>query len=163
MIQQVRTLYRKDDLSSFSPLGKVESIALLGESYNLALTFGLLDIFQSKASPAELTEILSGPEAEYRDLNENGSFWIPSGRDFYSPDSADAPPQELAFARAHFFSSSRIVSRILSATPVAYGGKCNLTVVFTRAAGQNRLAAKIFKDQATVQDLATPVGISPLA
>ncbi|UIE38893.1 hypothetical protein [Leptodesmis sichuanensis] len=30
-------------------------------------------------------------------------WWIPSGRVFYSPGSADTPAQELAYARQHFF------------------------------------------------------------
>jgi hypothetical protein len=66
LIEQVRTLYRKDDLSGFSPLGQVESMALPGESYKLALTSGLLDIFQTKASRAELTAILAGPPSARR-------------------------------------------------------------------------------------------------
>ena len=143
LIEQVRTLYRKDDLSGFSPLGQVESIALPGESYKLALTFGLLDIFQTRASPAELTTILSGPEAEYRDLDENGSFWIPSGQDFYSPNLGDSALQELAFARAHFFLPHRFQDPFGNTTTLAYDGKYNLAVVFTRDAVGNETTAEI--------------------
>ena len=31
------------------------------------------------------------------------NWWIPSGRVFYSPNVADTPAQELAFAQQHFF------------------------------------------------------------
>src|SRR4030095_13264448 len=31
------------------------------------------------------------------------TWWIPSGRIFYSPQATDTPAQELAFARQHFF------------------------------------------------------------
>ena len=40
LIEQVRTLYRKDDLTALLPLGALESLALPGESYKLAFTPG---------------------------------------------------------------------------------------------------------------------------
>ncbi|MEJ7608867.1 MAG: toxin TcdB middle/C-terminal domain-containing protein, partial [Bryobacteraceae bacterium] len=43
LIEQVRTLYRKNDLTELLELGALESLALSGESYKLALTKGLLD------------------------------------------------------------------------------------------------------------------------
>ena len=54
LIEQVRTLYRPDDLGvaeddplTLLPLGTVESLALPGEAYNLAFTPGLLaQVFQ---------------------------------------------------------------------------------------------------------------------
>ena len=42
LIEHVRTLYRKNNLTGFSPLGTVESLALPGESYKLAFTPDLL-------------------------------------------------------------------------------------------------------------------------
>ncbi len=113
LIEWLRTLYRKNDLSAFSPLGEVNSMALPGESYKLALTPGLLDILHTKASRAELTALLLGPEAQYRDLDGKGEFWIPSGQIFYSP----IPPtrrRRNAPSRKRI-SFSRIVSAILSA------------------------------------------------
>ena len=85
LIKQLRTLYRKDDLSGLLAIYQLDPMALPGESYKLALTSGLFNIFQTKASPAELTALLAGPEAQYRDLDGNGRFWIPSGQVFYSP------------------------------------------------------------------------------
>ena len=143
LIEQVRSLYRKDDLSSFSPLGQVESMALPGESYKLALSSGLLDIFQIKASPAELIEVLTGPQGEYRDLEGNGSFWIPSGRVYYSRNPDDSARQELTFAQAHFFLPHRFQDPFGNATIVAYDGKNNLSVVFTRDAIGNETTAEL--------------------
>ena len=48
LIGQLRTLYRKDDLTAFLPVGTVESLALPGESYKLAFTPGLLEHFPAQ-------------------------------------------------------------------------------------------------------------------
>ena len=42
LIEHVRTLYRKDDLTALLPLGELEPLALAGEAYKLAFTPGLL-------------------------------------------------------------------------------------------------------------------------
>jgi hypothetical protein len=39
----------------------------------------------------------------YVDLDGDTNWWIPSGRIFFSPGSADTSAQELAYARQHFF------------------------------------------------------------
>jgi hypothetical protein len=141
LIEHVRSLYRKDDLSGFSPLGKVESLALPGESYKLAFTPGLLDVLQIKASRAELTAILTGSEGGYRDLDKNGRLWIPSGHAFYSPVPGDTAPQELAFAQAHFFLPHRFQDPFGATTTVAYDGY-NLALVSTRDAVGNETTAE---------------------
>jgi RHS repeat-associated protein len=93
LIEQARTLYRRDDLTGSLPLGKLQSLALPFESHKLAFTAGLV---------ADVDPML---ETEGRYVHSEGdvNWWIPSGRVFYSPDSADTPPQELAFARQRFF------------------------------------------------------------
>ncbi len=109
LIEHVRTLYRKNDLTGFSPFGKVESLALPGESYKLAFTPGLLaQVFRrnGQALLPNPADVLGGQGADrggYVDLDGNGHWWIPSGRVFYSPPPNDPPASELAFARAHFF------------------------------------------------------------
>ena len=142
LIEQLSTAYRKNDLSALLPVGKVESMAIPGESYKLALTPGLLDVFQIKASRAELTAILTGSEGGYRDLDRNGLLWIPSGRAFYSPTPGDPAPQELAFARAHFFLPHRFQDPFGNTATVAYDGKYNLAVVSTRDAVGNETTAE---------------------
>jgi len=42
LIEHVRTLYRSDELNNLLPLGKLDTIALPGESYKLAFTPGLI-------------------------------------------------------------------------------------------------------------------------
>ena len=101
LIGRQRTRYRKNDLSALLPIGEVESLALPGENYNLAFTPGLLTVFQAKAKPDELISILGSAGAGYQDLDGDGPFWVPSGRDFYSPKRNDS-------ARRNSNSPSRI-------------------------------------------------------
>ncbi len=110
LIERVRSLYRRDDLSGLLGVGVLEPLALPGESYQLAFTAGLLDQVYirggQKLLPANPAAILEGGGADrggYVDLDGNGSWWIPSGRSFHSPTSGDSAAQELAYARAHFF------------------------------------------------------------
>jgi RHS repeat-associated protein len=142
LIARQRTLYRKNDLSGLLPRRTLESLALPGEKYKLAFTSGLLDTFQTKASPAELTAILAGPAAEYRDLDGAGPFWIPSCQVFYSPNSNDLPPHELAFARAHFFLPHRFADPFGNNTFVSYDKAYKLLQVFTRDAVGNETIAE---------------------
>jgi RHS repeat-associated protein len=127
LIEQVRTLYRPNDLGAAQngplallPLGTVESLALPGESYKLAFTPGLLtkvyrrplDLIQPPGSPSpenllpSSAAILGGQGEDrggYVDLDNDGHWWIPSGRVFFSPSADDTAAEELAFARQHFF------------------------------------------------------------
>lgn len=105
LIEHVRTLYRRNDLTGFSPLGTVESLALPGESYKLAFPSTLLKtifIDTGKLSSNDVNDVL-GTDGGYIHSEGDTHWWIPSGRMFYSPTSNDAPASELAFARAHFF------------------------------------------------------------
>ena len=113
LIEHVRTLYRPDDLGetenndplALLPLGKVESLALPGESYKLAFTPGLVKkiyVDSGKLSQAELDTVLAD-EGKYVHSEGDANWWIPSGRVFYSPGSNDASAQELAEAQTHFF------------------------------------------------------------
>jgi RHS repeat-associated protein len=109
LIEQARTLYRKDDLTALLPLGVLEPLALPGESYKLAFTLGLLaQVFQrnSQALLPNPADVLGGQGADnggYVDLDGNGCWWIPSGRVFLSPNSVDNAAPELDYARLHFF------------------------------------------------------------
>jgi len=121
VVEQIRTLYRADDLSSLLPLGHVEPLALPGESYKLAFTPGLLaQVFQRNGQPLlpNPANVLGGQAAgrggylPSQQLKADGRFpntdpddhwWIPVGRVFLSPNSADTALQELAYAQTHFF------------------------------------------------------------
>ena len=125
LIEQVRTLYRPNDLGTAQndalallPLGQVESLAMSGESYKLAFTPGLLTrVFQRSREDLTLENLLPNPanvlgvqgsdRGGYVDLDGNSHWWTPSGRTFHSPNSGDTPAQELAHAQQHFFLSYR--------------------------------------------------------
>ncbi|HEY1231876.1 MAG TPA: SpvB/TcaC N-terminal domain-containing protein, partial [Candidatus Binatia bacterium] len=111
LIEHVRTLYRPDDIGlsqndplALLPLGGVESLALPGESYKLALTPGLVsNIFGGK-----VTERVLEVEGGYVDSEGDQNWWIPSGRSFFSSGTDDDPATELARAKDHFFLVRRI-------------------------------------------------------
>jgi RHS repeat-associated protein len=101
LIEHVRTLYRRNDLTGGLPLNGLESLALPFESYKLAFTPGLVaGIYGGRITDS--TAIL-GTEGRYVHSEGDANWWISSGRVFYSPVSADTPAQELAYARQHFF------------------------------------------------------------
>jgi RHS repeat-associated protein len=99
LIEHVRTIYRRNDLTGALPLGLLQSLALNFESYKLAFTPGLVNgIYGGRVNDAVL-------EMEGRYVNSEGdaNWWIPSGRIFYSAGSTDTPAQELTYASRHFF------------------------------------------------------------
>ena len=121
LIEQVRTLYRSDDLTALLPLGNVEPLALRGESYRLAFTPGLLaQVFQRGGQPLipNPANVLGGQAADrgaylpseelkadgrFPNTDPDGHWWIPTGRVLLSPGSGDTTAQERAYARGHFF------------------------------------------------------------
>ncbi len=110
VLSHARTRYRPNDLGASKndplallPLAILESMAIGGESYSLALTPGLIaDVYGTRVT----TAMLQG-EARYVHSEGDANWWIPSGRVFYSPGSADSAAQELAQARQHFFLARR--------------------------------------------------------
>jgi RHS repeat-associated protein len=142
LIEHVRSLYRKNDLSGLLPTGKLESMALPGESYKLAFTPGVLDTFQLKATRAQLSSLLKGAEGAYRDLDGNGSLWIPSGLIFFSANPGDNPQQESDFAKTHFFLPHRFQDPFGNESLVTYDGNYNLLMITTRDAVGNEVKAE---------------------
>ena len=110
LIERVRTLYRKNDLTRFLAKDRLESMALQGEAYKLAFTKGLLDKIYVRGglnllpgNPAEVLEG-SGPDrGGYITLDGDGKWWIPSGRSFFTTNPADNATTELTQAQQHFF------------------------------------------------------------
>ena len=144
LIEHVRTLYRKDDLSALLPLGVVESLALPGESYQLAFTPGLLaQVYQRTPenqpsepllpNPANIlaADVPGGQVADrggYVDLDGNNHWWIPSGRVFFSPNPNDDAVVEMAHASQHFFLPQRFRDPFGQTTTVTYDTYDLLTV-----------------------------------
>ena len=146
LIESVRTLYRKDDLTKLQPLGELQKLALPGETYTLAFTPGLIDRVYRRdgqvllPNPAEVLGGQGPDQGGYVDLERNGHWWIPSGRLFYSPNPEDTPAQELAEARAHFFLPRRFQDPFGQNTTVTYDDY-DLLLVETEDALGNRVTA----------------------
>ncbi|MEG3918508.1 SpvB/TcaC N-terminal domain-containing protein [Microcoleus sp. T3_A4] len=94
LIERVRTLYRKDSEANNTdptplPLGQIDSLALPCESFKLAFTPGLLaQVYSSKLTSSELNALLSN-EGKY--VQQNGGWWIPSGRQAFDPNEFYLP------------------------------------------------------------------------
>jgi RHS repeat-associated protein len=102
LIEHVRTHYRRDDLTGLLPLGALESLALPGESHQLAFTTGLIEqVYGNRVNNSMLDQ------CHYVRGEDQQTWWISSGREFYSPGLSDTPADELAFARQHFFATYR--------------------------------------------------------
>jgi RHS repeat-associated protein len=113
LVEDVRILYLKDDLSGPLPLGQMDSLGLLYETCKLALTSKLADqVFITGNSnpnkPADvgvLNTILSG-EGGYVNSQGDSDWWIPSGQIMYSPVPSNPPNpfvQDATFAAANFY------------------------------------------------------------
>ena len=123
LIEHVRTLYRRNDLTGALPLGDLQSLALPFESYKLAFTPGLVTAIYG----TRVTNLMLDAEGRYVHSEGDANWWMPSGRVFFSPGSADTPAQELAFARQHFFLPHRFrdpfhTNAVSTESFVAYDG-----------------------------------------
>ncbi|TKB79488.1 MAG: toxin [Nitrospira sp.] len=105
VIEHGRTLYRPNDLGfsqndalALLPLSQMESLAIPGESYKLAMTPGLIRATLS----GKVTDVIL-QEGRYVHSGGDANWWIPSGRGFFSPDTNADPATELEEAKNHFF------------------------------------------------------------
>jgi RHS repeat-associated protein len=114
LIEQVRTLYRSNDLTSLLPLGQLQSLALLGETYRLAFTPGqLAQAFQRNGQSllSNPVAVLGGQGADqggylssqvlksqnlfptspgdplWTSSDADSHWWIPSGKVFFNVDA----------------------------------------------------------------------------
>jgi RHS repeat-associated protein len=158
LVEHVRVLYRRDDLTAALPLGELESLALTFEGYRLAFPKTLLaHVYQRRSKGGTVQNLLPNPltvmaAAGYRrskDLKTSGVFpasdpvnnwWIPSGNLFYSDDQNDTASQELIAAQAHFFLPRRYHDVFNQVTVVDYDNY-NLLVQETRDALGNAVTA----------------------
>ncbi|MGF1614664.1 MAG: SpvB/TcaC N-terminal domain-containing protein [Gammaproteobacteria bacterium] len=152
LIEHVRTLYRPDDFGdaqndplALLPLGTVQSLALPGESYQLAFTPGLLaKVFERNGQPLIPNPVgmLGGQGADrggYVDLDGNGHWWIPAGRVLLSPGGNDSAAQERTYARSRFFLPHRYRDPFGQTTTVTYDAY-DLLMVETHDPVGNRVA-----------------------
>src|SRR6185437_14148456 len=124
------------------PYGHLESRALPGESYGLALTRGLLDAtFVRPATGGAEQALLAGDGAVLTSTGPDGcgyvsstqlradgrltgpddgeAWWVPAGQASYSKD-ADDPADQRDEARAHFYAPRRYRDPFGHATTVRY-------------------------------------------
>ncbi|KAH7138741.1 insecticidal toxin complex protein [Dendryphion nanum] len=134
LIEWTRTLYRADDLSGFLPFGSIGSLKLLGETYKLALTPGLISmVFQRNSrsggwqppeqlipDPKAVLEGTGKGQGGYIDLNNDGQWWVASGREFYHENPTATTVEELAEARHSFFTVRRIQTPFKDYSTVKY-------------------------------------------
>ncbi|WP_363349311.1 SpvB/TcaC N-terminal domain-containing protein [Methylocystis echinoides] len=111
LVTRSRTLYRRDDLAGPLPFAILEPRGLVYESLQQAFTPAL----RAACFGAQGPDAAVLAEAGYRDLDQDGGLWCPSGRTFFvkgGPDPSEAAgavervaraQAELAEATAHFF------------------------------------------------------------
>ena len=160
-IKRLRTLYRRDNCTGPLPLGQLESLALTGENYKLAFTPGLLaQAFQRPRAGRPPEALLPDPASvlgatggyvRSRELKADGRFpaddpddtwWIPTGRVFFTPDPAGGPAAELAHARQHFFLGRRYRDPFGQEAVVDFDGH-DLLLAATRDALGNRVRVDV--------------------
>jgi RHS repeat-associated protein len=169
IIEHVRNLYRKDDLTRLLPLGRLEPMALPGETYKLAFTPGLLaEIYQRPRRQGEPPEDLipdpvkllrseggyllsQGHKASglFPTEDPDDYWWIPSGKIFYSPESSVTSEQELRFAQNHFFLPHRFRDPFGQNTIVVYDAH-SLLMLQTSDALNNRVTAGEVDEQGEI-------------
>jgi len=144
LFSRSRTLFRSDDMSTLLPVGQIQSRALPGISYNLALTPGLINTVFERTNPDGTVEnllpnsstVLSGPEGGYVDLESDGQWWVPTGRMYFDPDPNATAAQELAMAMANFFLARRTTDSFGNSSTIDYDAY-NLLIVSIEDAMQN--------------------------
>ena len=147
LIEHTRVRYRRDDLSGPLPLGVLEPLALPYRSSRLAFTDGLVsDLYDGRVTDLMLSQ------AGY--TQDEGTWWIPSGQAFYSPDAGDDPAAERPFAQRHFFLPRRFLDPYGHTTTVSYD-RYDLLVSQTRDPLDNLVTAgeRDAGDQITSLDL----------
>ena len=149
IIARQRVVYRSDDLSELLPPGQVQPRSLPGQTYQAALTPGLLSaIFGGLVTAATLAE------GGYVQLAGETGWWRPSGRVYYSPGDGDTPAQELASATVGFFLPRRAVDPFGAITRVGYDDAPLLPVTVTDPVGNTVTASNDYRvlQPATVTD-----------
>ncbi len=139
LIEHVRIVYRKNDLTRFSE--ELESLALPGETYKLAFTPGLLtNVFGTRTGDNMFTE------GGYVHSDGDTNWWIPSGRVFYDPNADENNPAataaaELVEACANFFLPRKFTDTFHNSTTIDYD-RHELLMVRTEDAVKNAVQAE---------------------
>lgn len=154
LIENVRTRYRRNDLTALLPLRVLEVRALPGQSFQLAFTPGLLaSVFTRPVAnqpdevllpaPATLLEGQGADQGGY--VAWDGGWWIPSDRTFFDPAADVTNPAltaaaELATARQQFYLQRKVADPFDHSVLVDFDVH-GLLVTRTRDALGNTVAA----------------------
>lgn len=106
LIEQIRTLYLKDDLTGPLNTGELESRALPYESYQLAYTPALLqDLFDEKAEAARLNTLMNDGKFIHLpqpDGTPDNNWWNRSGTTQFV-ETSGAIPEAVSDAKGRFY------------------------------------------------------------
>ncbi len=129
LVEQSRTRFRSNSLSQVLPDGVIETLAVPAESYRLAFTPGLVSQNYGQtgllANPVTVMSGNGGDQGGYVDLDNDGHWWVRSGKSFFDRLADHSNPsqtaaQELATARQHFFLPQKFVDPFNAVTTVEY-------------------------------------------
>jgi RHS repeat-associated protein len=151
LVNDVRTLYLKDDLSGPLALGQNDTLGLVYETYKLAFTAALAQqIFvdgnsnpNKPATTAALGVIFSG-DGGYVNNGGDTNWWVPSGLTMYSPVPASPPNpfvQDASYAAQHFYLTQAHLDPFGQYTRLTYD-VYNLLPVQTQDALGNTISAQ---------------------
>ncbi len=144
LVEKVRTLFFKEDLSTFLPLGHLNTLALKYEDYKLALTDDLLNaVFGTKLTQPVQNDLdnpiisgyMSGQPLRARFPNETTEeeYWIRSGIAGFANDAAD-----------HFYLPEKYKDPFDNETTIAFDQNYDLLVQSSTDALGNRVSIDAF-------------------
>jgi RHS repeat-associated protein len=109
LLEHKRSVFRKNDFSGPLPLGKLESLAIPYQTFQLALSKEQVEqmyVGVGKLSQSSI-EVVMTQEGGYVHSQGDCDWWISSSRLYYSANRHDPPVAELEHARKHFFTIRR--------------------------------------------------------
>ncbi|KAK5996007.1 Toxin subunit YenB-like protein [Cladobotryum mycophilum] len=136
LVASHRSIYQSDNLQQLLPHGTIESLALPGREYRLCLTAAMTSLFGHHVKAAVPTRE-AFLKAGYEDLDNDGSFWIPSPTISYVGGnlSQNIRDDELSEARALFFRPRRMIDPFGASTTTSYDAYTLLAETTTDAVG----------------------------
>lgn len=118
LIEHIRTIYRNNNLIDPLPFGKIHSLGVTYETYQLAYTKELLhEIYSSKKTESELVDLMV--EGKFFSTDGETKWWIPSGRINFI-DASDPGANTLLKSQNRFYLPVSYTDPYQSITKVVY-------------------------------------------
>jgi RHS repeat-associated protein len=148
LVGKTRNVFRADRLDAVLPTAVQQPRGLRHEVLRLAFTGALVaEVYGNDVDAAVMTA-----DGGYRQDPADGSWWIPSGQPYYSPNDADTVAQEFAYAAAHFFRPLRYRDPFGNETLVGFDEHDLLVTGVTDAVG-NRVSVGQLRPDGTPDPL----------